>query len=153
VLAAEATAAFVLGLGAPAAFDCRISELPTESLVVDYFRWRQEDAHRNALNAHAYGTLRGDGMEPREATTALRHLSVAAKNELLFAHGINFNDLPPWQKRGSGVWWEAYEKAGVDGLTGQPVTAPRRRLHVELELPMRDAYDAFVRERIAEATA
>ena len=35
-----------------AAFDCRISQLPSLDLVVDYFRWRGEDARRNALNAH-----------------------------------------------------------------------------------------------------
>jgi tRNA(His) 5'-end guanylyltransferase len=151
ILAAEATSAFVLGLGAPAAFDCRISQLPTENLVVDYFRWRHEDAHRNALNAHAYWTLRNDGKGAREATTALKRLSVAEKNELLFAHGVNFNDLPSWQKRGSGVWWQRYEKAGVDARTGQGVTAVRRRLHTDLDLPMRDSYAALVRERVLEA--
>jgi tRNA(His) guanylyltransferase len=153
ILASEATSAFVLGLGAPAAFDCRISQLPTEDRVVDYFRWRQEDAHRNALNAHAYWALRTDGKEAGEATTALRHLSTAGKNELLFGRGINFNDLPLWQKRGTGVWWERYERAGVDGRTGDTTTALRRRLRSDLELPMRDAYDAFVRERLLEASA
>lgn len=153
VFAAEATSAFVLNLGAPAAFDCRISQLPTEDLVVDYFRWRHEDAHRNALNAHAYWALRKDGASAREATKTLQRLSVADKNELLFGHGVNFNDLPLWQKRGSGIWWEAFEKPGVDGRTGESVTAVRRRLRTELELPMRDAYDAFMRERLAEAVA
>jgi tRNA(His) 5'-end guanylyltransferase len=153
VFAAEATSAFVLNLGAPAAFDCRISQLPTENLVVDYFRWRHEDAHRNALNAHAYWALRKDGASAREATKTLQRLSVAEKNELLFGHGVNFNDLPLWQKRGSGIWWETFEKPGVDGRTGEPVTATRRRLRRDLELPMRDAYDAFMRERLAEAVA
>ena len=41
VLAGETSAAFSLRLGAHACFDCRISQLPTEELVVDYFRWRQ----------------------------------------------------------------------------------------------------------------
>jgi tRNA(His) 5'-end guanylyltransferase len=27
----------------------------------------------------------------------------AEKNELLFQYGINFNDLPAWQKRGAGI--------------------------------------------------
>src|SRR4051812_38231741 len=54
VLAGEASAKFSLLLGALACFDCRISQLPTEEDVLDYFRWRNEDAHRNALNAHGY---------------------------------------------------------------------------------------------------
>ena len=57
VLAGEASAKFSLLLGAMAAFDCRICELPNATRVRDYFRWRQEDAHRNALSAHAYWML------------------------------------------------------------------------------------------------
>jgi tRNA(His) guanylyltransferase len=50
-LAGEASAHFSLKLGQAASFDCRISQLPNVELVVDYFRWRNEDAVRNALNA------------------------------------------------------------------------------------------------------
>jgi len=58
ILASEASAKFSLLLGDLGAFDCRVSELPTIELVCDYFRWRNEDAHRNALNAHCYWLLR-----------------------------------------------------------------------------------------------
>lgn len=44
VLAGEASARFSLLLGDIGAFDCRISQLPNKALVVDYFRWRNEDA-------------------------------------------------------------------------------------------------------------
>ncbi len=84
ILAAEASAKFSLALGDLAVFDSRISQLPNMKLVVDYFRWRNEDAFRNALNAHCYWTLRRDGLEANEATKKLRGLSVPAKNELLF---------------------------------------------------------------------
>ncbi len=50
VLAGEASARFSLLLGTVACFDARVSQLPSIDLVVDYFRWRNEDAHRNALN-------------------------------------------------------------------------------------------------------
>ena len=53
VLAGEASARFTLAMGRLACFDARICPLPTPEVVVDYFRWRQEDAYRNALNAHA----------------------------------------------------------------------------------------------------
>jgi tRNA(His) 5'-end guanylyltransferase len=36
------------------------------------------------------------------------------KNELLFQHGINFNDLPTWQRRGVGLYWQEYRIAGYD---------------------------------------
>lgn len=146
VLAGEASAKFSLLLGEVAAFDCRISQLPSLTHVVDYFRWRSEDAHRNALNAHAYWLLRRLGESAQTATERLSGMSVAAKNELLFTVGqINFNDLPSWQRRGTGVYWEAYEKEGLNPLTGETSLATRRRLKVDLELPMKDAYSDFVR--------
>lgn len=146
ILAGEASAKFSLLLGAVACFDCRISELPTADLVVDYFRWRNEDAHRNALNAHCYWCLRRDGMDVEAATAALIGLSVAQKNELLFQHDINFNDLPLWQKRGSGLYWEEYEKEAVNPISGEHVSARRRRICRNLELPMKDAYGDYVRK-------
>jgi tRNA(His) 5'-end guanylyltransferase len=149
VLAGEASARFSLALGAPAAFDCRISQLPRDEDVVDYFRWRHEDAHRNALNGHCYWLLRRKGMDDDAATRALRGVSVAERNELLFQHGINFNDLPAWQKRGIGVYWLAEAHTGQDPRTGAEVASTRRRLHVADELPMKDAYEAFVRDLVA----
>lgn len=146
VLAAEASAHFSLQLGALGTFDARISQLPQVEQVVDYFRWRSEDAHRNALNSHCYWLLRKQAKSVGQATSALEGMSVAAKNELLFQHGINFNDLPRWQKRGVGVFWEAYTKEGYNPVTGESVLAQRRRLKVELELPMKDEYAEFVRE-------
>jgi tRNA(His) guanylyltransferase len=145
ILAAEASAKFSLRLGAMACFDCRISQLPNMDLVVDYFRWRNEDAHRNALNAHWYWCLRRDGLSVEKATTSLEGVSVAEKNELLFQHGINFNNLPCWQKRGMGLYWEEYDKPSENPMTGEKVTARRRRLRRDLELPMGDAYGEFVR--------
>lgn len=144
VLAGEAGAKFSLLLGRIGCFDCRISQIPTERLVVDYFRWRNEDAHRNALNAHCYWALRRDGKNERQATAALSGQSVAMKNELLFQYGINFNDLPDWQKRGVGLYWETYLKEAVNKKTGEAVTARRRRIVRNLELPMRDEYERFI---------
>jgi tRNA(His) guanylyltransferase len=153
VLAGEASAKFSVVLGDIACFDSRICELPTEALVVDYFRWRNEDAHRNALSAHCHWLLRRQGKSERQATEHLCGLSTSEKNELLFHSGINFNDLPLWQKRGAGVWWRETEKAGVNPKTGEHTVTTRRRLHRELELPMRDEYDAFIRMRLTEAVA
>jgi tRNA(His) guanylyltransferase len=144
ILAGEASAKFSLELGAIGVFDCRISQLPTTEHVLDYFRWRQEDAHRNGLNAHCYWLLRKEGKSINEATKALVGLSVAAKNEMLFSRGINFNDLPAWQKRGVGVYWEIYAKDGHNPITGESVEVMRQRLKRDLELPIREDYDRFI---------
>jgi tRNA(His) guanylyltransferase len=148
VLAGEASARFSLLLGSAAVFDCRISQLPSAEYVVDYFRWRGEDARRNALNAHGYWLLRKQGRSVGEATAALEGLSVSGKNELLFRNGVNFNDLPAWQKRGSGLWWEEYERIASNPITGEAVSARRRRIRRDSELPAKDAYATFLRSLI-----
>ncbi len=152
VLAGEASARFSLLLGDAACFDARISQLPSAAHVVDYFSWRSEDAHRNALNAHCYWTLRREGQGAREATQALVGMSVADKNEFLFQRaGLNFNDVPRWQKRGTGVYWETFEAEGHNPVSGENEPTTRRRLKRDLELPMKEQYREFIAELVRQA--
>jgi len=144
VLSGEASAKFSLLLGNLACFDARISELPNVGLVVDYFRWRNEDAHRNALNSHCYWMLRKKGESADSATGRLSGMSVADKNELLFQNGINFNELPNWQKRGVGLYWEEYKKPSFNPKSGKEVMCARRRICVDYELPMKEEYGKFI---------
>mgnify|MGYP003381515987 CR=1 FL=1 len=149
-LAGEASAQFSVRLGQAASFDCRVSQLPNSELVVDYFRWRNEDAARNALNSWCYWTLRKDGMNEQQATKRLLGQSVSQKNELLFEYGINFNDIPCWQKRGVGLYWEQYDKPAVNPITNEVVTARRRRIRSDFDLPMKDEYGEFVRSLVLQ---
>ena len=145
VLAGEASSHFSIALGKPATFDCRVSQLPNKELVCDYFRWRNQDSVRNALNAHCYWALRKSGIDARLATRRLAGMNVAKKNELLFSDfGINFNDLPAWQKRGTGLYWQSYLKDAVNPKTGKNVKAKRRKICVDLNLPTKDAYLKFI---------
>lgn len=149
-LAGEASARFSLLLGSVATFDCRISQLPNIDLVVDYFRWRQEDATRNALSAWCYWTLRKAGQDEQQATQRLFGVSQSQKNELLFQHGVNFNDLPNWQKRGIGLYWESYEKPSINPITKEEVGGRRRRIHADHDLPMKEDYGHFVRSLMSQ---
>lgn len=144
ILAGTASAAFSLQLGQVAALDCRLVPLPNLERVKDYFLWRQEDAHRNALNAHCYWMLRKEGMSVKDATEMLEGKSVSFKNELLFSRGINFDKLPSWQKRGVGVFWDDVEKVGYNPITQQEVKATRRALNVNYELPLGEEYANYV---------
>lgn len=150
VLAGEASAKFSLELGGLGIFDGRISQLPSAEHVVDYFRWRSEDALRNALSAHCYWLLRREGLGVEAATSRLEGAMSSDKHELLFSRGINFDGLPAWQKRGSGIYWESYDKPAVNPITQQATVARRRRLKLDLDLPVRQAFDDFVRERLVE---
>ena len=53
-----------------------------------------------------------------------------------------------WQKRGIGVLWETYDKAGTNLLTGKATVALRRRVRVEFDLPLNDDYSTWIRELI-----
>ena len=142
ILAGEASAALSLAIGKPAVMDCRIIELPDMPMVVDYFRWRMQDAGRNCLNAHAYWVLRKTGMSVAAATGTISGLTNDAKLDLLRDQGIAYDALPAWQRRGYAVMWETFAKPGLNPMTGQTAMASRRRLRVDFEIPHGNAYAA-----------
>ena len=152
IVAGEASARFSLGLKAIGVFDCRICQLPSAKTVVDYFRWRNEDANRNAMNSHCYWLLRKEGMTETAATARLEGLSVADKNEFLFQKGINFNDLPGWQKRGIGLYWKEVSKEGFNPIKNEKVITTRKQIYTDYELPMKDDYETFIAELLEKYT-
>ncbi len=151
VLAGEASGFFSLKMGSLASFDCRVSQLPNQQLVAEYFRWRQEDAHRNSLNAHCYWLLRHQGQGANEATQFLVGKSLADKHELLFSNGINYNDLPNWQKRGVGVYPTDIEKTGFNPITNESTVTTRKQLLIDYDLLLGDAYGNFIQTKINES--
>ncbi len=144
ISASIASATFTLACQRVAHFDSRIWLGIDHSQVIDYFRWRQEDAARCALNGWCHWSLVKEGKTPAEAMAVLSGQSVAFKNELLFQRGINFNELPLWQRRGTGMYWETYEKAGYDPVRQVEVAAVCRRLKIDETLPMKEAYGALI---------
>ena len=153
ILAGEASAKLSLLLQDVGCFDCRISQLPNVELVVDYFRWRQQDAYRNSLSAHAYWCLRRDDKSARKATSIMNGMSQAGKNELLFQYGINFNNLPTWQKRGLGLYWQEYQKIGHNPKTGENTVVTRNKIKLDFEIPMKDEYSQFIRNLLMDNTS
>lgn len=87
----------------------------------------------------------------RWADSKFLHLKmpVSQKNECLFQKGINFNELPNWQKRGIGIYWEKYEKKGYNPISCENVIAIRNRLNVDLDLPIKDQYSDFISELLS----
>ena len=151
-LAGEASVTFSLALGQAATFDCRVIPLPNKERVADYFLWRQEDSHRNSLNAHCYWALRREGVSARKATSILEGMSVPDKNELLFSKGINYNDLPNWQKRGVGVAFVDIQKEGFNPIKQEKVLTIRKELTVNYDLPVGEDYRQYILKMLAEAS-
>lgn len=145
ILAGEASAFISLYFKQPAVLDCRTIAMPNEEMLLDYFCWRQEDAHRNSLSSYCYWTLRNQGYSFAEATKKVEKLSMSAKNELLFSYHINYNDLPAWQKRGIGVSFETIPKTGTNKMNNEPIAFFRKEVKLHQELPIREAYREFLR--------
>jgi tRNA(His) 5'-end guanylyltransferase len=145
VLAGEASSKFTLLLNDLAVFDCRLSTFPSSEYVIDYFRWRQEDAHRNCINSYCYYKLLWEGKTPRVAASELNQRSVAWKNEFLFNRGITYDKLPSWKKRGVGIYKEPYFKEGFNPVTKEKTKVTRIKLVVDENLPLGEEYVQLIR--------
>ncbi|RYG64027.1 guanylyltransferase [bacterium] len=148
VLAGEASAKFSLEMGYHGAFDCRLSLLPDEFFVIDYFRWRQMDAARNALSAHCYWVSRRQGLSARDATARWSGATQAEKRAFLGENDIDFDTLPYWQTRGFVASWHNYEKEAIDQKTGLLTIALRRKLAIERELPFGDDFAGWLEAKM-----
>ncbi|KIG15832.1 tRNAHis-5'-guanylyltransferase [Enhygromyxa salina] len=76
----------------PALFDCRVWSLPNQDEAVNALLWRERDATKNAISMAARHYYSHDEVMGR---------SSSQRQELLFRAGVNFNDYPPFFKRGS----------------------------------------------------
>ena len=150
--AALASATFSLGLGEVIQFDSRVWVGVDVDAVVNYMRWREADATRCALNTACYWALRDDGKSARQATSILSGATISQKNELLFERGQNFNDFPVWQKRGVLLHWETYQKEGYNPIKEETVLTERRRIAIDSEIPMKQAFGDRVREILLEVS-
>ena len=125
-------------------FDSRVIPLPNESEVKNYFLWRTQDAARNCAQSCAYWGLVQKGLTKSTATRMLRGSNTAKQNEILFSEcGINFNDIPLWQKRGTGLYWEKYIKKGYNPKEKIKVWTDRKRVKIIEELPKENSQDWF----------
>lgn len=87
-----------------ALFDARAWVLPKDE-VCNYFLWRQQDATKNSISMVAQANfphnqlqgLNGDQMQ----------------DKLFLEKGINWNDIPTWQKRGACIKKIYFEKNGA----------------------------------------
>jgi tRNA(His) 5'-end guanylyltransferase len=153
VSAGIASSVFTLALQEAAHFDSRVCVAPSLEQVVEYFKWRQDDATRCCLNGWCYWTLRKEGRSVADAQRELHGKGFAYQNELLFQRGINFNDLPIWQRRGTALYWIEEEISGTNPLTGESTQALRRRVRIDEAIPMGEEYERFVRDLVVAAGA
>lgn len=133
-------------------FDARLIVACTQNQVWRYFNWRQQDATRNCLNSWCHWTaILTDEMSPTAAGKLFEEKDVEFKNEFLFKHGINFNDRPVWEKRGTGRRFVAFKKEGFNPVTKQKTLVDRRRIEAIPELPHGFGYHELIVDILAKA--
>lgn len=100
-----------------ATFDARAWVLPQDE-VTNYFLWRQMDATKNSVSMVSQAHF------PHHE---LQGLDGGALQDKLFKEkGLNWNDLPVWQKHGACIVKQEYLKG----------TAVRRKWDVDLNTPV-----------------
>lgn len=112
-----------------AMFGARAFTLPKEE-VCNYFIWRQQDASRNSVQMVAQSLFSHKQLHGR---------NTGELQDMMFTeHGVNWNDYPTHQKRGTCIVKEQYDKDG----------AMRTRWVPDLEIPIftqdRDYIDKYV---------
>lgn len=85
----------------PPSFDSRMVLYPDLKVLRDYCSWRQADTHINCLYNYTLCTLIRAGKDPTVATEELRGTVSSEKNEILFRHGINYQNLPASHRKGT----------------------------------------------------
>jgi tRNA(His) guanylyltransferase len=135
----------------PVRFDSHIWVGADVGSVVDYFRWRQSDAERCALNGWCYWSLRAQGQRARQATATLDERSREEKLALLREQGLDFTALPSWQRLGVGLCWESYGEAGFNPLIGKTTWTHSRRVRIDEVLPSGDDYAAYIQQQMEHA--
>lgn len=143
-IAGEGSAKLSLLLGAVSTFEARLYELPEVPLAIDYFAWRQKEAHLRAVDRYCLFMLGQSGTEAQGAERIIAGLGPDEKVELLRQNGLDFQSVPSWQRRGASV--------ALRHANGVPEGGESRaRLVVDLNLPADDEFDAYLRPLLGQA--
>ena len=102
-------------------FDARIVKVQSLLEAVEYFSWRCSEAFRNFLNSYAQEII------GRKEAYGLKGREIVKK---LFLRGFNIREAEEWQRYGTIIYWGKIEKEGLNPITGEKVTARRRRIHL-----------------------
>ncbi|MGP0578913.1 tRNA(His) guanylyltransferase Thg1 family protein [Paenibacillus peoriae] len=84
-----------------ATFDARAWVLPQDE-VTNYFLWRQQDATKNSISMVAQAHFKHSELQGLNGNQL--------QDKLFVEKGLNWNDLPVWQKRGICITKQQYNK-------------------------------------------
>jgi len=132
-VASNAGGKLSLLLGDLALFDVRLYQFPSPELARIYFQWRQRCQEQLSLDRHVWHALAKNSGDESTAHTIVETLGNDEKHEILDQREIVFDDIPIWQRRGAGVYWQA-------GLDDEDPS-----LMVDTTLPVGDEYGEYLK--------
>ena len=110
-----------------AMFDARCFNIPKEE-ITNYFYWRQLDATRNSIQMVGRANFSHKELHEKSCNQI--------QDMLMTQKGINWNDFPIYQKRGSCCVKEKYSTVDLAIYTGKIDFVTRTRWVVDKEIPI-----------------
>lgn len=110
-----------------AMFDARCFNIPKEE-VTNYIYWRQLDATRNSIQMVGQANFSHKELHGKSCNQI--------QDMLMTQNGINWNDFPIYQKRGSCCVKESYLTVHLSTYTGSIEAITRTRWVIDKEIPI-----------------
>ena len=110
-----------------AMFDARCFNIPKEE-VTNYIYWRQLDATRNSIQMVGQANFSHKELHGKSCNQI--------QDMLMTQKGINWNDSPVYQKRGSCCVKESYSTVDLATYTGSVDAITRTRWIIDKEIPI-----------------
>ncbi|MFH2005184.1 MAG: tRNA(His) guanylyltransferase Thg1 family protein [bacterium] len=132
-IASNSAAKLSLLLGDLALFDVHLYQFPSPELARIYFQWRQQCQERLSLDRWVFHALHTKTGDEQTAQTIVADLGTEEKLEILVQHEMQFDEVPVWQRRGAGVYWQNRESEADKSLL------------VDTTLPTGDAYSEYLK--------
>ena len=98
--------------GLSALFDARLSELPSDERVVEYFMWQRRYCFRNAVTIALRKALTASGLSAEDTERKLHGLPEAQRVESLALAGISLDSIPRTTRRGALFSWREISNDG-----------------------------------------
>jgi tRNA(His) guanylyltransferase len=130
-LAGESSAKLSLIVGDVYTFDVRLFEIPSVELARTYFLWQRQKAEAAAIERYATHKLIELGTAGRAVPQILAGLDNEQRIALLRQNGLDYAELPAWQRHGSAVY------TGQDDSRGA-------HLVIDLRLPQSEHYPDYL---------
>jgi tRNA(His) 5'-end guanylyltransferase len=133
----------------PIMFDGRLHQANSADEVIAYFKWRQTDAVRNALNNYCYWTLRNSGKTNKQADSLVRTMKgdPVALKELIKVYSNRKEDydaLEGWITNVTGFYRSTIPHVGYNPIEQCEVTVDRSALMRVDNIPAGSGYNSFI---------